>query len=220
MMKYRNIMLFIFLISIFSFSKVEAFIKDYSLLGKIIYLDAGHGGPDSGAISGSTLEKNINLEIVDKLETELLARGALVILTRDGDYDLSTTTINRKRDDLYSRVKLINNSSCDLYLSIHLNSTTSDNWRGLQIFYSNINSENKILATTVNNSLAQDFKNIRDIKLSNEYYMYKNITKPGILIEAGFLSNPNDRYLLKKDEYQYQLVSSITKGIIEYFTSN
>ena len=218
MSKYNNIVLFIFLIILFSFYKVEAFVKDYSLLGKIIYLDAGHGGADSGAISNNIYEKNLNLEIVDKLESELLSRGAIVLLTRDGDYDLSTTNINRKKDDLYSRVKLINNSNCDLYISIHLNSTTSTKWRGLQIFYSNINENNKFLAETINNSLIKDIKNVREIKKSNNYYMYKNITTPGILIEVGFLSNPNDKYLLKQEEYQYKLVSSITDGIVNYFT--
>ena len=219
MSKYNNIVLFIFLIILFSFYKVEAFVKDYSLLGKVIYLDAGHGGADSGAISNNIYEKNLNLEIVDKLESELLSRGAIVLLTRDGDYDLSTTNINRKKDDLYSRVKLINNSNCDMYISIHLNSTTSTKWRGLQIFYSSINENNKLLAETINNSLIKDIKNVREIKKSNNYYMYKNITVPGILIEVGFLSNPNDKYLLKQEEYQYKLVSSITDGIVTYFTT-
>lgn len=220
MSKYNNIMLFIFLIVLFSFYKVEAFVKDYSLLGKVIYLDAGHGGADSGAISNNIYEKDLNLEIVDKLESELLSRGALVFLTRDGDYDLSTTTINRKRDDLYSRVKLINNSNCNLYISIHLNATTSSNWRGLQIFYSSTNNKNKLLAETVNNTLSQNIKNVREVKLSNNYYMYKNITIPGILIEVGFLSNLNDKYLLRKDEYQYKIATSIADGIVKYFTNN
>lgn len=219
MLKYNNIVLFIFFIILFSFYKVEAFVKDYSLLGKIIYLDAGHGGADSGAISNNLYEKDLNLEIVDKLESELLSRGAIVLLTRDGDYDLSTTNINRKKDDLYSRVKLINNSNCDMYISIHLNSTTSTKWRGLQIFYSNINENNKQLAESINNSLIKNIKNVREIKKSNNYYMYKNITKPGILIEVGFLSNPNDKYLLKQDEYQYKIVTSITDGIVNYFTT-
>lgn len=219
MSKYNNIMLFIFFIALFSFYKVEAFTKDYSLLGKVIYLDAGHGGKDSGAISNNLYEKDLNLEIVDKLESELLSRGALVLLTRDDDYDLSTTNINRKRDDLYSRIKLINDSNCDLYISIHLNSTTNSAWRGLQIFYSSINKDNKLLAETMNNTLANNIKNIREVKKSNDYYMYKNIKKPGILIEVGFLSNPNDKYLLKQEAYQYKLVTSITDGIVNYFTN-
>lgn len=218
--KYKMIMLFIFIISLFSFYKVEAIVKDYSLLGRVIYLDAGHGGPDSGAISGNTLEKDINLQIVKKLELELISHGAIVLLTREGDYDLSTTSINRKRDDLYSRVKLINNSHCDLYISIHLNSTTSSTWRGLQIFYSSINSQNKILAEQIDKSISKMISNTRDIKLSNDYYMYKNITIPGILIEAGFISNPSDNYLLRQDEYQTKLVNSITNGIVNYFTYN
>ncbi len=220
MKKYNLIVLSFFLISLFSFYRVEAIVKDYSLLGKTIYLDAGHGGVDSGAVSGNILEKDINLEIVKKLEAELLSRGALVLLTRDGDYDLSTTTNNRKRDDLYSRVRLINSSNCDLYISIHLNSTTSSTWKGLQVFYSTINSHNKDLASSITNSLSKNISNVRKFKKSNSYYMYKNITIPGVLIETGFLSNPNDKYLLRQEDYQAKLASNITEGIINYFQNN
>ena len=219
MLNYKTIMLFIFLIILFTFYKVEAYVRDYSLLGKVIYLDAGHGGLDSGAIYNDIYEKDINLEIIDKLESELLSRGALVLLTRDGDYDLSTTNKNKKRDDLYSRVKLINNSNSDMYVSIHLNSTTNNKWRGLQIFYSDINKKNKFLAETINKSLYSQIKNIREIRLENKYYMYKNITVPGVLIEVGFISNPSDRYLIMQEDYQYKLVSTIADGIVIYFTS-
>ena len=103
--KYKALMLVMFFLSVFCFSRVNANVRDYSLLGRCIYLDAGHGGVDSGAISNTFLEKDMNLILVNKLANKLFERGAMVFLTRDGDYDLSTSTINRKRNDLYNRVE-------------------------------------------------------------------------------------------------------------------
>ena len=146
-------MLIMFFLCIFTLSKVNASVKNYSLQGKCIYIDPGHGGEDSGAISYKFLEKDMNLLLSQLLANELFRRGAMVYLTRDGDYDLSNSNLNRKRNDLYSRVKLINRSKCDMYISIHLNSSPSSRWSGLQIFYSNINSNNKEIAKTVTKNL-------------------------------------------------------------------
>ena len=217
MNKYKLLMIIFLFITIFSISKVYATINGYSLLGKAIYLDAGHGGIDAGAEVNNIIEKDLNLILVKKLEKELTSRGAIVYLTRDGDYDLSTTTINRKRSDLGNRAKLINKSNCDMYISIHLNSTTSSKWRGLQIFYSSVNKKNKEIANVINEELKNNLSNVRDIKLDNEYYMYKQIKVPGILIEAGFISNPNDNYLLRSAEYQDKLINYIANGIVNYF---
>ena len=217
---YKTLILVMFFLSVFTFSRVNAIVKDYSLLGKTIYLDAGHGGVDSGSISNTFLEKDMNLLLTQELEKILVSKGAIVYLTRDGDYDLSNSTINRKRNDLYNRVKLINNSNCDLYISIHLNSSPSTRWNGIQIFYSSILKENKILGETITNTLKTNMKNIRDLKLENNYYMYSKIKIPGILIEAGFISNPNDNYKIRQDDYQDILINNIVKGIENYFQKN
>ena len=82
--------------SIFCFSKVNAIVNDYSLLGKFFYIDPGHGGRDSGAISSTILEKDMNLLLSKKLAKELIGKGAIVYLIRDGDYDLSSSTIKKK----------------------------------------------------------------------------------------------------------------------------
>ena len=158
---YKTLMLVMFFLSIFAFSKVHAIIKDYSLLGKVIYLDAGHGGRDAGAISNTFMEKEMNLLLAKKLEKELTSKGALVYQTREGDYDLSQSTINKKRDDLYRRVKLINNSKADLYISIHLNSSPSNRWNGIQVFYSDILKENKKLAQIITDIMKQYMNNVR-----------------------------------------------------------
>ena len=216
-MKYRSFILVMFFLCVFSLGRVNAKINNYSLLGKCIYIDPGHGGRDSGAISSKFLEKDMNLTLSIKLASELVKRGAMVYLTRDGDYDLSKSTINKKRNDLYNRVLLINKSGCDMYVSIHLNSSSSSNWSGLQVFYSNVNEENKKIARYVTNNLKKNISNIRDYKKENDYYMYSKIKRPGILLEAGFISNSRDNYNIRNKNFQDKLIKSIADGISEYF---
>lgn len=220
MNKYKSLIMIMFFILCFSISNVYAEVSDLPLLGKVIYLDAGHGGVDAGAESNKIKEKDINLVLVKKLESELVRKGAIVYLTREGDYDLSKTKINRKRSDLANRAKLINDSKADMYISIHLNSTTESKWRGIQVFYNGINSDNKILAHCISDILKNNLSNVREVKKENNYYMYKRISNvPGILIEAGFISNPNDNYILRDSDYQDKLIGNITLGIISYFNS-
>jgi hypothetical protein len=92
-----------------------------------------------------------------------------------------------------------------MYISIHLNASPSPSWRGLQVFYTGNNKENKIIAETITNHLKENISNVREIKKDNTYYMYKHIKSPGVLIEAGFISNPNDNYLLRDVNYQNKL---------------
>ena len=218
MRQYKTLMLVMFFLSVFCFSRVNAYVKDFSLVGKSIYLDPGHGGVDAGAISNTFNEKDMNLLLVNKLAQELTNRGAMVFLTRDGDYDLSNTNINRKRNDLYSRVRLINKSGCDMYISIHMNASPSSKWQGIQVFYSNILKENKNIAMTITNRLRNNMKNVRDFKKENGYYMYSKINVPGVLIEAGFISNANDNYKIRQDSYQNIFVKNIADGIEEYLS--
>lgn len=178
---------------------------------------ARHGGVDNGAQKDQIVEKDLNLLLVKKLEKELTSKGAIVYLTRENDNDLSTTKINRKRNDLYNRAKKINDISPDMYISIHLNSTTSSNWKGLQVFYTNKNSNNQNIARSITDYLKKKLSNVRDIKEDNTYYMYKHIKSPGILIEAGFISNPNENYLLRQEWYQDKLIRLMAEAIDNYF---
>ena len=217
MRQYKTLIICLFFLSIFCFSKVNALVKDYSLIGKVFYIDPGHGGRDSGAISNTFLEKDMNLLLSQKLAQSLTSKGAVVYLTRDGDYDLSNSTINKKRNDLYNRVKMINNSKCDMYISIHLNASTSKKWNGIQIFYSNVLKENKVIAEAITNTMKENMNNIRDVKKENGYYMYSKLKVPGVLVEAGFISNTNDNYKIRQADYQDILISNITLGIENYF---
>ena len=202
--------LLILLLCTFNFFKVHSY--SLPLKGKKIYIDAGHGGVDSGAKYKELLEKDINLELSYLLKYSLENKGAKVYMTRYDDCDLSSINVTRrKRSDLYNRVKLINSSDADMYISVHLNSIQSSKWSGVQIFYDDVNKENKFLAHTIQSF----FNNKRKESIINNKYMYKRINKPGVLAELGFLSNSNDRYLLlnKKEE----IIKKITNGIIKYY---
>ena len=187
------------------------------MLGKTIYLDPGHGGRDSGATYKDIYEKDINLIMCKKIEQYLVSKGATVYLTRESDIDLSTTSVNKKRSDLTNRAKLINKSNTNMYISIHLNYISNSKWKGLQIFYNNKNKENEIIANKLTSYLCETSTNIREPKKENIYYMYKQIKVPGVLIELGFLSNPNDRYRLTREEYQDKLAKNISNAIEKYF---
>lgn len=212
---FKYLIIIILLISaIFINTTVQALMP---LSGKIIIIDPGHGGADPGTISNNTYESNINLAISQALEIELVKSGATVILTRDGDYDLSHPKAKwRKKSDFDNRIKLINNSKADMYLSIHLNYLTDSKYNGAQVFY---NSEtNKEIALVIQENLNTELKNDRDVKpIPTKTYMYSKLTVPGVLIECGFLSNPNEKSKLVTKEYQEQLARTITKGIINYY---
>lgn len=190
--------------------------KNLKLSNKTIFLDAGHGGKDVGSSYKDIYEKDINLKIVLALKEELEKEGATILLTRDGDYDLSRPNANRrKKSDFDNRILLINNSSSDLYLSIHLNYFNDSKYSGAQIFYNNKYKENRTLAELIQSNLNKKRKTkILDSKL----YMYNKLTKPGVLIECGFLSNYNDRKNLQDEEYLKKMSKKITKSIIEFYS--
>lgn len=213
--------LFLLIIFLCSLSFVSAKKEEYnlSLFGKVIYLDAGHGGLDPGTIYKNIYEKDINLEICKKLQELLEREGAIIYQTRYGDYDLSNNYTNsRKKSDLNNRAKIINASGADIYISIHLNSISSSTWSGAQVFYDDINKNNYDLALLMQEQLKNDLKTTRKVKEISTMLMNRKIIIPGVLVEVGFLSNHNDRYLLQKSDYQYKIVESIKNGIIKYFS--
>lgn len=218
MLRYKITVLFILLISICTFNFVEAGTNELPLLGKVIYLDPGHGGLDPGAMYKNIKEKNINLQISKNLEKRLTKLGAIVYLTRYDDYDLSVNnTINRKRSDLSRRGNIINKSDCDLFLSIHLNAENTGIWKGTQTFYNTNNKENKKIAELLQQQFKEDLNSKRKAKNKNDLYLQKRINRPGVLIEVGFLSNASERYLLKQEKYQDKVTLSIANALLKYF---
>ena len=211
-----TLLLLLFLIIIISIFNVSASNLTFPLLGKTIYLDAGHGGVDNGATVNNVKEKDLNLQIVYKLKETLTSAGATVLLTRKDDNDISNpNALYRKKSDFDNRIKLINNSNADLYISIHQNIYQNKKYSGPQVFYF---KDNQKLAEIIQNTLNKYLNTKRKVKTINNTYMYKLLKKKGILIECGFISNDNERYKLKTEEYQLKLSKIITEGIITYYS--
>ena len=192
--------------------------------GKTIVIDAGHGKPDEGAQSSSgTTEAETNLKIALKLQNLLEQSGSYVILTRSDEnaiYDLDTKTLKQKKiSDIHNRVKIGNESSADIFVSIHLNKIPQQQYDGWQTFYNANSSEGQKLATLIQNNLndAIQKENNRVAKSIDNIYIVKHVEIPTTIVECGFLSNPEEEKLLLDDEYQNKLAWGIYNGIIDYF---
>lgn len=194
------------------------------LSGKIIYLDPGHGGPDGGAVGKSLLEKDVALNISLQLRDYLQEQGALVLMTREDDVDLADEDTSgysrRKAEDIRKRVRLINESEADVFLSIHLNAIPSTRWRGAQTFFNGAYEENEVVAKFIQDELRTNLENTnRQAKRINGIYLLKHVKKPGALVEVGFLSNPEEEELLSSEEYQNKVAASIYKGLLRYLSN-
>lgn len=192
------------------------------LSGKVIALDAGHGGPDGGAVSRQgVIEKDINLAITLYLRDYLQQSGAVVVMTREGDYDLADSSTRgyskRKTEDLKQRVKVIEDKKADLFISIHMNSIPSNRWSGAQVFYYPNHSDNVALAGLIQEEMKRNLENTdRVAKTVKTVYILQALKIPSALVEVGFLSHPEESMLLKDVEYQRKVAASIYKGILRY----
>lgn len=191
---------------------------------KVIILDAGHGTPDEGAEStNGVTEAKLNLEITLKLQKILESSGATVILTRSDDnsiYEIDSHTIREKKvSDVRNRVKIGNNSSADIFVSIHLNKLAESKYSGWQTFYKNGDVSSKNLANCIQNSLntTMSRENNRTPHTLSSVYIMKHVEIPITIVECGFLSNPEEEKLLQTDDYQNQLAWGIYNGIMDYF---
>jgi len=183
---------------------------------KVIVIDAGHGGFDPGAVSDSgTREDKINLIIARKLKKYLENQGAKVVMTRQIDEALGRT----KREDMQKRVEIIRNSNADIVVSIHLNKFQQSKYYGAQTFYMAGSEEGKRLAQCIQTQLIKVLNrgNTRQIKAVSDLLILKAGQAPSVIVECGFLSNPQEEKLLKTDEYQEQVAWAIYCGIVDYF---
>lgn len=177
----------------------------------------------NGAINDNGIsEAKINLCIALKLQHLLENSGATVILTRSDEnsiYELDAKTIAQKKvSDIKNRVKIGNNSSADIFVSIHLNKILQSQYWGWQTFY-NSNEDSKRLSECIQSNLNATISsnNKRVPHLLNSIYLMKHVEIPISIVECGFLSNYEESQKLASDDYQNQLAWGIYTGIMEYF---
>lgn len=178
----------------------------------------------SGAESSNgTTEAETNLKIALKVQNLLEQSGATVILTRSDEnaiYDIDSKTLKQKKiSDIHNRVKIGNESSADIFVSIHLNKIPQQQYYGWQTFYQEGNESSMKLAKSIqqnlNESIQKENKRV-SMKIDNIYIM-KHVEIPTTIVECGFLSNPEEEKQLLTDEYQDRLAWGIYNGIMDYF---
>ena len=187
---------------------------------KVVIVDPGHGGPDGGGIGPSgVLEKKITLDLGNKVAGYLSQAGGAVILTRDKDTDLSSAgkrIRERKVEDLKNRVKLAEDNNAAAFLSIHTNSFGTT-WTGAQVFYSSESEESEVLAECIQREISRIMKNTDRKAKSLSPYILRNLDMPAVIVEVGFLSNPNEEKLLMDAHYQEKMAYAIYAGTVKYF---
>lgn len=190
----------------------------------IVILDAGHGGEDGGCVAyDNTLEKDINLQITDKISFmfDIFGIDYIQIRTEDisvGDNDLQSIKA-RKTSDIIKRFDTVNSYPNSVLLSIHQNMYSVEKYSGTQVFYSPNDNESKILAdsiqSVIKNNIQQD--NDRQTKASGDsIYLLYHAKRPSVMVECGFFSNMAELEKLKTPEYQVQMAYFITRGLINY----
>lgn len=218
------IVIFIFILYYYKARVKSKVVVSTPITGKIIAIDAGHGKPDEGAIGYmNTTEQKINLQISKKLQNVIEQSGANAIITRsteDGIFDEKSKTIRQKKvSDIKNRVKIINDNSSDIMLSIHLNKFPDERYKGWQVFYQKGNVKSEKLANKIQESLNLNINKVsnRTPKPIKQIYIMDNIEMPGVVIECGFISNKDESQILKDEEYQNKLSWGIYLGVQEYF---
>lgn len=222
------LVLFLFLASVFAWAGIRLFFQREAetFLSPdkrvVIVLDAGHGGIDGGAEVNGIFEKDLNLQIADKVRSFLELYNVQCEMTRTDDTLLTSDDAkHKKQSDLTNRVKLVRSFENPVFVSIHMNKFPQKKYSGLQVFYSKNDPKSESLALVVQDNVVKHLQkeNTRKVKeAGTSIFVLDRLFCPAILIECGFLSNDAEREKLCLDEYQTELAFLISTSIIEYLS--
>lgn len=180
---------------------------------RLIVLDPGHGGSDIGAEHNGLTEKNLTLDISQRLRSQLEARGWIVRMTRDTDTDVYAPN-DSAHDELQARCDIANKAGARMFVSVHINSFTSSALSGTTTYY--YKGVDLALAQTVHRRLIAALGTKDDGVRKDNFYVIHHTTMPAILIETAFLSNAGDASLLRSAEFLQRVATAIADGIGDY----
>ncbi len=191
----------------------------------VVILDAGHGGVDGGAEANGITEKNVNLAIACKVQELCKLFGFEVRMTRKEDisiHDEDKSTIRaQKNSDLKNRLKIMTEDAGAVVVSIHLNKFPQSRVKGAQVFYAPRSQRSDVLAQTVQDNFRTLLQpeNTRQIKKADSslFLLYNNTVNPAVLVECGFISNPEEAALLKTEDYQDKVAFAICCSLLQFY---
>ncbi len=188
------------------------------LKGKIICIDAGHGGRDPGAVAGKIMEKDVNLDIAKRMAMLLKQQGARPVLTRTRDKNMAYRPVQGSLQlaALMARVHIAEKSGGHVLVSIHCNSEAEGKYSGPQTFYERGNRRSTHLARLIQEELVQVRSTGRQA-IPGDYYLLSTVKLPAVIVEVGFLSHARDLQLLTSPHFRQQVAEAIARGILRYF---
>ncbi|MBO8128412.1 MAG: divergent polysaccharide deacetylase family protein [Peptococcaceae bacterium] len=187
--------------------------------GKIVVIDPGHGGNDTGCTDNNKIwEKNITLAVARELAQLLEAEGAVVKLTRSGDYQLGRKWFSLKKnpDDLDERVAVALKNNADIFVSLHINCSPKRNRAGAVVFYNQDNKSGQCLARHIQRELNHIPEMVKRTSRARDYYILNRLKMPAVVVELGYISSAKDRQHLIEPAYQKKMARSICTGITNY----
>ena len=192
------------------------------LSGWTILIDPGHGGYDGGARArdSGVWEKVINLNVALQVEKSLAAQGAAIIMTRREDTDLCTAdrpaALTKKRQDMLARVEMAVSAKVDMVLSIHMNEYRARGESGPQVFYREGSDAGRLLAGCMQEALISQLRPRKERAAMAGDYFILQLDVPSVLVECGFISNPEEERLLLSEDYQARLGEAVAAGVVSY----
>lgn len=187
----------------------------------VIVIDAGHGGKDGGAVGDSVTESELNLKFSQALKKICQSFGYGVVMTRSDMSGLySPTASNKKKSEMEKRKQIIDDSGADMVVSIHMNSFPSSDARGAQVYYADGSLEGQVLAESVQKTLHEQIGYAKATAKVGDFYILNCTQKPSILVECGFLSNPDEERLLLDEEYMNKFCYNLFCGILRFYSYN
>jgi len=182
--------------------------------GLTVVVDAGHGGFDGGAVGvAGTVEAGLNLAVAKKLEAAFTARGVRVLMTREDENALAET----KQADMHRRGELLRDARADAVVSVHMNTFGDAAVHGTMTYYMQGSTEGQKLAECVVDAVTAATGQKKRAANPGDYFVVRECTVPAVLVECGFLSNPEEEQKLKDDAYQTLLAEAIADGVGTYF---
>ena len=202
---------------------VPAVAPGEALRGKRAVIDPGHGGVDPGAVGiRGTLEKDVVLSIAKLLGPLMERAGAETLLLRESDRELATEPGEygtRQRRDLALRAERANAFGADVYVSLHANSFPSPKWSGAQVFYEPGDEASRRLAVAIQERLVRAFPGNGRKARPGDYFVLKQARMPAVVVEVGFLSNPEEEQLLGAPVHQRKVAEAVFLGVADFFAA-
>jgi len=175
-----------------------------------IFIDAGHGGPDPGAVGNGVIEENVNLDVANQLADRLRNAGYEVMVYRSTPDE---NVLSNKNADLRNRAQMANNWGADYFISIHTNSSTSPALNGFETYVYRLGGEAERIARAINNEFAGPLGSVdRGVRSAN-FAVLRRTNMPAVLVELGYLSNPTEALNLNSSAWRSAAARELAEAI-------